>query len=101
MAVVELIDPTGRLFGPRIIAQVDACLVSSPAAAQHHAKYDCMNPFVPAVDCNKTCESMLQGSGDPAQVDLAKRLKAGLEGREMVSIIVDDTSSVYASFGHT
>jgi hypothetical protein len=43
----------------------------------------------------KTCNFTLQGSGDPAQVDLAKRLKAGLEGREMVSIIVDDTSSVY------
>ena len=41
---------------------------------------------------------MLQGSGDPAQVDLAKRLKAGLEGREMVSIIVDDTSSVYDTY---
>jgi hypothetical protein len=43
---------------------------------------------------------MLQGSGDPAQVDLAKRLKAGLEGREMVSIIVDDTSSVYDPAAH-
>lgn len=57
MAVVELLDPTGKLFGPRIIAQ---------------------------------------GSGDPAQIDLAKRLRAGLEGRDMVAIIVDDTSSVWS-----
>jgi len=35
-----------------------------------------------------------QGSGDSKQAELAKRLKAGLEGREMVSIVVDDTSSV-------
>lgn len=56
MAIADIFDTDGRLFGPRIIAQ---------------------------------------GSGDSAAVvDLAKRLRAGLEGREMVSIIVDDTSSV-------
>lgn len=56
MAIADVLDPDGRLFGPRIIAQ---------------------------------------GAGDSAAVvDLAKRLQAGLEGREMVSIVVDDTSSV-------
>ena len=56
LAIADVVDPDGRLFGPRIIAQ---------------------------------------GTGDNAAVvDLAKRLRAGLEGRDMVSIIVDDTSSV-------
>lgn len=59
MAIADVLDPDGRLFGPRIIAQ---------------------------------------GAGDSAAVvDLAKRLQAGLEGREMVSIVVDDTSSVCVS----
>ncbi len=125
MAIVELLDPTGKLFGPRIIAQVSlqkvqhAALVqllpgesesgicrqldSTPRSSGHprtasaafSAKHKAQElvprplslsaiPIAPAT----------QGSGDSKQAELAKRLKAGLEGREMVSIVVDDTSSV-------
>jgi hypothetical protein len=72
------------------------CRCPVPQLHRKHLSYDAS-----LVRCLPTCNSVsignlvLQGSGDPAQVDLAKRLKAGLEGREMVSIIVDDTSSVY------
>ncbi|KAL0023785.1 hypothetical protein WJX77_004859 [Trebouxia sp. C0004] len=58
-AIVEVLDPGGRLFGHRIISQGAA--------------------------------------GDGVQQDLTKRLMQGLEGREPVALVVDDTSSVWGN----
>lgn len=58
-AIVEVLDPSGRLFGHRIISQGAA--------------------------------------GDGVQQDLTKRLMQGLEGREPVALVVDDTSSVWGN----
>ncbi|KAL0031859.1 hypothetical protein WJX79_000365 [Trebouxia sp. C0005] len=58
-AIVEVLDPSGRLFGHRIISQGAA--------------------------------------GEGVQQDLTKRLMQGLEGREPVALVVDDTSSVWGN----
>ncbi|KAK9837308.1 hypothetical protein WJX81_005341 [Elliptochloris bilobata] len=60
-AVCELLDPTGELFGERIIA------AGSGAA------------------------------GDGGGANLSKRLMQGLEGREAVAIVVDDSTAVWAA----